>query len=106
MSKHDAINTKYQQISNLLNKSDDFPYKIVIKKCIKIKNRCTNSKTIEFINNVVRLSFCNFSDSYIVVGIKITSTSGNALIFKNWSPVISFITEINKSWVDEAQSLI
>ena len=54
-------------------------------------------KTVEFTADVLRSSLCDFSDSHLVLKGATADTASDAVIFK-----ISFITEINKSWVHEA----
>ena len=48
---------------------------------------------------------CDFNNSCIVVKVTVIRTAGDAVLFKNCSPYISCITEVNKSQMYEASEL-
>ena len=67
-----------------------------------------NGKTIKFETKVIKQSFRDYSDAYILVTRNITATGGNAntrAAFKNCVPFTKCITYINDEHVDGADNL-
>ena len=105
---------EYQKIANLLddNKSN--------KPFINDESRGTynvNSQ-IKFKTTMLKSSFCDYSDAYILVKGTITIAGAGAdaaarqaderdkgVIFKNCTPFINCISEINNTQVDNAKDI-
>ena len=79
------------------------------------KGRYDNSN-IRFKTSMIRSSFCDYSDAYILVKgtitVRNTAAEGAAInntnkkvIFKNCAPFTDCITEINNTQVDDAQKI-
>ena len=79
------------------------------------KGRYDNSN-IRFKTSMIRSSFCDYSDAYILVKgtitVRNTAAEGAAInntnkkvIFKNCVPFTDCVTEINNTQVDDAQKI-
>ena len=78
------------------------------------KNGVIDSKTwgvyseddpIKFLTKSIESSLCDYSDAYILVTGNITATPNNAatqVVFKNCAPFEKCRTEINETFIDEA----
>ena len=65
------------------------------------KGNYSHENPIKFLTNSLESSLCDYSDAYILV----TATHNNAatqIVFKNYSPFEKCRTEINETFVDEA----
>ena len=98
-----------QKIVNLLNNTENEYSKFAIKKWYIIdsesKGNYSHENLIIFSTNSLESSLCDYSDAYIFVTGNITATPNNAatqVIFKNCVPFEKCRTEINETFVDEA----
>ena len=79
------------------------------------KNGVIDSKTsdayseddpIKFLTNSIESSLCDYSDAYILVTGNITSGGNDTKVaFKNCAPFRKCRTEINETFVDEAEHI-
>ena len=98
-----------QKIVNLLNNSEYEYSRFATKKWIIIdsesKGNYSHKNPIKFLTKSIESSLCDYSDPYILVTGNITATPNNAatqVIFKNCAPFEKCRTEINKTFIDEA----
>ena len=98
-----------QKVVNLLNGSDNDNSKFATKKWYMIdsesKGNYSTDEEIKFLTRSIESSLCDYSDSYILVTGNITVTGGNdntKVAFKNCAPFEKCRTEINETFVDEA----
>ena len=98
-----------QKIASLLNNTENEYSKFVIKKCCIIdsesKGNYSHENPIKSLTNSLESSLCDYSDAYILVTGNITTTPNNAatqVIFKNCASFEKCRTEINETFVDEA----
>ena len=101
-----------KKIVNLLNGSDNDNSKFAIKKWYIIDSESkvsySTDEEIKFLNISIESSLCDYSYSYILVTGNITVTGGNdntKVAFKNCAPIEKCRTEINKTFVDDAQHI-
>ena len=101
-----------QKIVNLLNNSEKEHSTFAIKKWYIIdsesKGNYSADEEIKLLNRSIESSPCDYSDSYILVTRNITLTGGNdntKVAFKNCAPFEKSRTEINKTFVDDAQHI-
>ena len=69
------------------------------------KGNYSHENPIKFLTSSLESSLCNYSDAYILVTGNITVTGGNnntKVAFKNCAPFEKFGTEINETFVDNA----
>ena len=69
------------------------------------KRNCSHKIPFTFLTNSLEPSLCDYSDAYISVTGDITATPNNAatqVVFKNCAPFEKCRTEINETFVDEA----
>ena len=69
------------------------------------KGNYSHQNPIRFLTNSLESSLCDYSDAYILVTGNITATPNNAatqVVFKNCAPFEKCRTEINETFVDEA----
>ena len=69
------------------------------------KGNYSHENPIKFLTNSLESSLCDYSDAYILVTGDITSTPNNAVtqvVFKNCAPFEKCKTEINETFIDEA----
>ena len=72
------------------------------------KGNYSHQNPIRFLTNSLESSLCDYSDAYILVTGNITVTGGdnNAKVaFKNCAPFNKCRTEINETFVDEADAI-
>ena len=100
-----------QKIVNLLNGSDNENSKFATKKWYVIdsesKGNYSHHDPIKFLTKSIESSLCDYSDAYILVTGNITVTGGNAntkVAFKNCAPFNKCRTEINETFVDNAEN--
>ena len=97
-----------QKIVNLLNGSDNENSKFATKKwyVIDSESKGNYSHQINVLTSSLESSLCDYSDAYILVTGNITVAGGNAntkVAFKNCAPFEKCRTEINGTFVDDAQ---
>ena len=69
------------------------------------KGNCSKDEEIKFLTRSIESSLCDYSDAYILVtgSIRITCSNQNTKVaFKNYAPFEKCRTEINETFVDEA----
>ena len=100
-----------QKILNLLNSSENEFWKFATKKWYVIDSESNGSHShhdpIKFLTTSIESSLCDYSDAYILVAGNITVTGGNAstkVAFKNCAPFNKCRTEINETFVDNAEN--
>ena len=98
-----------QKIINLLNNFEEEHWKFATKKWYIIdsesKGNYSHQNPIRFLINSLESSLCDYSDAYILVTGDIAVTDGNnntKVAFKNCAPFEKCRTEINETFVDEA----
>ena len=98
-----------QKIINLLNNTENEYSTFATKKWYIIdsesKSNYSHQNPIRFLTNSLESSLCDYSDAYILVTGNITATPNNAatqVVFKNCAPFEKCRTEINETFVDEA----
>ena len=98
-----------QKTVNLLHGSDNEHAKFATKKWYVIdsesKGNYSHPDPIKFLTKSIESSLCDYSDAYILVTGNITATPNNAatqVVFKNCAPFEKCRTEINETFVDEA----
>ena len=101
-----------QKIVNLLNDSNNENSKFATKKwCIidsEAKCNYLPDNEIKVLTSSLESSLCDYSNAYILVTGNITVTGGNAntkVAFKNCAPFEKCRTEINETFVDDAQHI-
>ena len=97
---------------NLLNDTDNENSKFATKKWYAIdsesKGNYSEENEIEFLTSSLESNLCDYSDAYILVTGNITATPNNAatqVVFKNCAPFEKCRTEINETFVDEAEHI-
>ena len=111
---------EYQKIANLLDNASNQPSKFRTKNWVEINDESRGTyavnKQIKFKTSMLRSSFCDYSDAYILVkgNISVNNTAGagadanntnKKLIYKNCAPFTDTIREINNSQVDNAKDI-
>ena len=101
-----------QKIVNLLNGSDNEHSKFATKKWYIIDSESNGNylkdEEINFLTRSIESSLCDYSDAYVLVTGEITATPNNAatqVVFKNCAPFEKCRTEINETFVDDAQHI-
>ena len=100
-----------QKIVNLLNSSENEYSKFMTKKWYVIDseaNKYSKNDPINFLTRSIESSLCNFSDAYILVTGDIVVEEGNnntKVAFKNCTPFRTRRTEINETFIDEAEHI-
>ena len=101
-----------QKIANLLNDSSNENSKFVTKKWYIVGSEANGNylpdNEIKFLTSSLESSLCDYSDAYILVTGNITVKGGNAntkVAFKNCAPLKKCKTEINETFVDDAQHI-
>ena len=100
-----------QKIVNLLNDSNNKSSRLAIRKWniindqknVQYDRENENDSTIQFETKVIKPSFCDCSDTYILVtrDIKATDIGVNANVaFKNFAPFIRCVTRIKDEHVE------
>ena len=99
-----------QKIVNLLNGSDNesskFANKIWYVIDDEVSGAYSENEQIKFLVKSIESSLCDYSDPYILVTGNINSV-GNDIkaTFKNCAPFRTCITQIDKTFVDEAKHI-
>ena len=91
-----------QKIVNLLNGSDNENPKFATKNGILL---IVNQMVLKDLTKSIESSLCDYSDAYIFVTGNIAATPNNAaaqVVFKNCAPFEKCRTEINETFVDDA----
>ena len=111
---------EYQKIENLLDNALNEPSKFRTKKWVKTidESRLTYAvnKQTKFKILMLRSSFCDYSDAYILVkgNISVNNTAADGaaanntnkkVIFKNCAPFTKCISRINNTDIDNAQDI-
>ena len=98
-----------QKIVNLLHGSDNENSKFATKKWYVIDSESNGNyskdEEMKFLTRSIESSLCDYSDAYILVIGSITVTGGNTkkkVEFKNCAPFKKCRTEINETFVDDA----
>ena len=108
-----------QNIINLLNNTENEYSSFATKKWYIIdsesKGNYSHENPIKFLTNSLESSLCDYSDAYILVTGNVTVKRRNAadtddialgaitqVVFKNCAPFEKCRTEINETFVDEA----
>ena len=98
-----------QKIITLLNSTENEYSKYATKKWYVIdsesKGNYLHGNPIKFLTNTLESSICDYSDAYILVTGDINVTGGNnntKVAFKNCSPFRKCRTDINETFIDEA----
>ena len=98
-----------QKIVNLLNSTENEYWKFATKKSHVIdsesKGNYSHENPIKFLTSSLESNLCDYSDGYILATGNITVEGGNdntKVAFKNWAPFRKCRTEINKTFIDEA----
>ena len=101
-----------RKIKNLLDNTENeyfAKWKLATKKWYIInsesKGNYSHQNPIRFLTNSLEPSLCDYSDAYILVtgNISVTGCNNNTKVaFKNCAPSKKCRTEINETFVDEA----
>ena len=98
-----------QKIINLLNNTENEYSTFATKKWYIIdsesKGNYSHENPIKFLTNSLESSLCDYSDAYILVTGNINVTGGDnntKVAFKNCAPFRKCKTEINETFIDEA----
>ena len=101
-----------QKIVNLLNDSNNENSNFAIKNWFIIdseaKGNYLRNNEIKFLTSSLESSLCDYSDAYILVTGNINVTGGDAntkVAFKNCAPFKKCRTEINETFVDDAEHI-
>ena len=99
-----------QKIVNLLNGSDNENSKFATKKWYVIdsesKGNYSHENPIKFLTSSLESNLCDYSDAYILVTGNITvvgADNNTKVAFKNCAPFRKCRTEINGTFVDDAE---
>ena len=99
-----------QKIVNLLNNAENEYSKFATKKWYIIdresKGNYSHENQIKFLPSSLESSLCDYSDAYILVtgNINITGGDNNTKVaFKNCAPFKKCRTEINETFIDDAE---
>ena len=98
-----------QKIINLLNNTENEYSKFATTKWYIIHNESkgnySHENSIKFLTSSLESSLCDYSNAYILVTGNITATPNNAatqVVFKNCAPFEKCRTEVNETFIDEA----
>ena len=101
-----------QKIVNLLNGSDNDNSEFATKKWYIIDSESNGSYShhnpIKFLAKSIESSLCDYSDAYILVTGNITvvgADDNTKVAFKNCAPFRKCRTEINETFIDEAEHI-
>ena len=89
----------------MLDNTENEYSKFATKKWYIIDSNYSHQNLIRFLTNSLKSSLCDYSDAYILVTGNITVTGGDnntKVAFKNCAPFEKCRTEINETFVDEA----
>ena len=100
------------KIVNFLNSSENEYSEIATKKCYVIDSETKRNQSyenlIKFLTSSLESSLCDYSDAYILVegNIAVVGANNNTKIaFKNCAPFRKCRTEINETFIDEAEHI-
>ena len=110
---------KYQKIANLIDDASNQPSKFKTKNLVEINDESRGTyninSQIKFKTTMLKSSFCDYSDAYILVkgtiAVNNTAAAGadannnKKVIFKNCAPFTNCISEINSTQIDNAKDL-
>ena len=113
---------EYQKITNLIDGASNQQYKFRTRNWVEINDESRGTYSvnnqIRFKTTMLKPSFCDYSDAYIIVKGKITITGARdnaaarqaderdkGVAFKNCAPFINCISEINNSQIDNAKDI-
>ena len=113
---------EYQKITNLLDDSSNKTSKFRTKNWVEINDESrgtyNDGKQIKFKTTMLKSSLYDYSDAYILVKGKITTTGagndvatgqtderGKGVAFKNCAPFTDYITKTNNTEVDNCQDI-
>ena len=98
-----------QKIIDLLDNTENEYLKFATKKWYVIDSESNGNyskeEEIKFLTRSIESSLCDYSDAYILVTGNITATPNNAatqIVFKNCAPFEKCRTEINETFIDDA----
>ena len=101
-----------QKIVNLLNDSNNENSKFATKKWYIIDNESkgnySHHNPIKFLTKSIESSLCDYSDAYVLVtgNIAVVGANNNTKVaFKNCAPFRKCRTEINETFIDEAEHI-
>ena len=99
-----------QKIVYLLNGSENEYAKFATRKwyVIDTKGVYSHENPIKFLTNSLESSLCDYSDAYILVtgNIAVVGANNNTKVaFKNCAPFRKCRTEINETFIDEAEHI-
>ena len=100
------------KIVNFLNSSENEYSEIATKKCYVIDSETKRNQSyenlIKFLTSSLESSLCDYSDAYVLVegNIAVVGANNNTKIaFKNCAPFRKCRTEINETFIDEAEHI-
>ena len=111
---------EYQKIANLIDDTSNQPSKLRTRNWVEINDEPRGAyninSQIKFKTTMLKSSFCDYSDAYILVkgtiSVNNTAAAGAAVnndnrkvIFKNCAPFTNCISEINNTQVDNAKDI-
>ena len=110
---------EYQKVANLLNDASNKPSKFRTWNWVEINDesrRVYNANSqIKFKTTMLKSSFCDYSDAYILVKetVTVNNTGTDAapnnrnkkVIFNNCTPFTNCISEINNTQIDKAKDI-
>ena len=101
-----------QKIVNLFNNSENEYSKFLTKNFYVIdsetKGNYSHENPIKFLTSSLESSLCDYSDGYILVtwNIAVEGANDNTKVsFKNCTPFRKCRTEINETFIDEAEHI-
>ena len=111
---------EYQKITNLIADATNQLSKFRTKNWVEINYESSGTYNVhsqlKFKTTMLKSSLCDYSDAYILVKGKITIAGAGAaarqadkrdkgVAFKNCSPFINYISEINNTEIDNAKDI-
>ena len=113
---------EYQKIANLIDDTPNQPSKFRTRNWVEINDESRGAynvnSQIKFKTTMLKSSFCDYSDAYILVKGTITINGRGAdaaarqaderdkgVSFKNCAPFINCISEINNTQIDNAKDI-
>ena len=105
------MKTEKQKIVNLLNSFENEYSKFATKTSYVIdsetKGNYSHENPIKLLTISLELSLCHYSDAYVLVTGNITSSGNNTKVaFKNCVLFRRCKTEINETFIDEAEHIM
>ena len=113
---------EYQKIANLIDDASNQPSRFRTKSWVEINDESRGTynvnSQIKFKTTMLKSSLCDYSDVYILVKGKITSTGAGddaaarqaderdkSVAFNNCAPFTNYMREINNTQVDNAKDI-